>query len=91
MKEVSFGISHMMRATPAFIGRLRMAMNVGIIGFMPLIGDAATEFGISEKKLQLIIAVAGVGLNFVSTMFGVPIDGKSVPTSEVTEIETGKP
>jgi len=90
MKEIQFGFSHVLKATPAFIGRLRMSMNIAIIGFTPMVSDIATEFNVSEKKLQIIIAIVGVGLNFLSTMFGVPMDGGSVPASQVTEVETGK-
>jgi len=90
MNEIHFGFSHMMKATPAFIGRLRQTMNVVIIGFIPLIDAVATEFSVSKTKLELIIAITGVALNALSSMFGVPIDSASVPASQVTEIETGK-
>lgn len=88
MNEIKFGFTQVMKATPTIIGRIRNAMNVSIIGLTPLIGDIAVEFNVSEKKLQLVIAIVVVGLNFISSMFGVPLDGRSVPADKVTEVET---
>jgi len=89
MKEIQFGFSHMLKATPAFIGRLRMAMNFAIIGFIPYIDLVATEFNVSKTKMELLVSLTGIALNFLSTLFGVPIDSKSaVPAEDVTEIET---
>lgn len=88
-QEIFFGFQHVMKATPAFIGKIRMGMNIAIIGIIPYLSDIATEFNISEKRLDLVIAAIGIGLNALSTMFGVPIDGKMVPASDVTELKTG--
>ncbi len=88
-KEIHFGLQNISQATPAFIGRIRNGMNVGIIGIIPLIGDIAETFETSEKKMEVVIALIGVGLNVLSAMFGVPLTAGSVPSGDVTEVVTG--
>ncbi len=88
-KDYTIKFQNITKATPAFVGRIKNAVNLGIIGFIPYMGDVATEFNISETRLEVVIALLGIGLNMFAAFFGVPLTGETVPARDVTEIETG--
>lgn len=88
MPEIKFGINQVNKTTPAIVGRLRNGLvffSGGVVAFLPTIAEALNT---TTDKLSAWVGLSMLGLNAVAIMFGVDIQGASVPASKVTEVET---
>lgn len=85
---IHFGFAQIANATPAIIGRAKRALNffsAGVITFLPFL---ATQLGTTTDTLATWMGIFMLSFNSLATMFGVPIDSKTTPSEEVTEVET---
>lgn len=88
MANMHFGFQHIMKATPAIIGRIRLTLNfiaAGIVTFLPFI---AQKMNTTTDELTTWLGLFGLAINGFSVMFGVPINTKTVPAEDVTEMKT---
>lgn len=90
MAEIKFGASQLKNPTPSHINLWVKVFTVAGAAFM---GWAATNTMIGPNTKNIINSILGLALtltNLLAPLFGVDLSQKSVPTSEVTAIDTDK-
>lgn len=88
---MSFGARQLGKQTPDFIRRIKAAYNYLSLALVAFIPSISHDFSISVDKLTLLIALAGVGINFIGEFFGVSAGEKSsVAAPNDQEVQNSK-
>lgn len=90
MAEIKFGASQLNNPTPSHINLWVKVFTVAGAAFM---GWMATNNLIGPNTKDIINSILGLALtltNLLAPLFGVDLNTKSVPSSQVTAIDTDK-
>jgi len=88
MANMKFGLKQVTNATPALIGRLRKLMLYVMGGVGVFITPISKMVNVPVSDLIEYGGMAVFALTGLAEFFGVPLDDATVPTKDVTEVET---
>jgi hypothetical protein len=90
MPDIKFGASQLKNPTPSHIN---LWVKVFTVAGTAFIGWMATNTMVGPNSKNIINSILGLALtliNVIAPLFGVDINTKTVPSSEVTAIDTDK-